>query len=246
MEPPCCMIPGCRFLCEKNFICVNLGKIGLKFFDDNRGPIMLFTAFIAILCTLLTIISLIGASYETENIKNCAWSYGETDNGDEIWVGLSAFVIEAGGVTDTTGWRNADCPNEENYCENCKSISLESISFVVINLITSIPNIKGALERSTKFGDRNCEKNFQVLTCIIGLFSSLISLSEYADKCARNLPNEIGTTTVTYKLGPGFICLLVATLLLAINFLTNLLTPVPQLDEKEINEHLRGPSDSKL
>ncbi len=97
IEPPCCMIPGCRFLCEKNPVCVNLGKIGMKYFDVNRGPIMLFTAFVAILCTLLTMVSLIGASYETDNIKNCGWTYGENDNGDKIWAGLNAFVVESNG-----------------------------------------------------------------------------------------------------------------------------------------------------
>jgi hypothetical protein len=46
-----------------------------------------------------------------------------------------------------------------------------------------------------------------------------------------NLPHEIGGESIDYMVGPGFICLLVATLLRPINIIVNLLMPVIPPDE---------------
>jgi hypothetical protein len=229
-EPPCCKIACFRYLCESNYLCKFSGKIGLKIFEDYRAPIMLVTAFLAALSTTLILVAVVAMSYDNETVKNTCWTYGETDQGNKIWVGLNEFVTEINGVEKSTGWRSTDC--EDGYCNDCKTVCLESISFAAMNLITSIPNIKGAIERSTVNGDRNCEKNFQLITGAVGFFTSLASLTVYADGCARNLPDElISGHSIDYEFGPGFICLLIATLLLPFNFFANLLLPVPDKNE---------------
>ena len=247
-EPPCCKIACFRTLCETNNFCRASGKLGLKIFDDHRGPIMLCTAFLATLSSILILVAVCAMSYNDSTVQNTCWTYGETEDGDKIWVGLNAFVTEINGETRSTGWRSADCGGGDSYCDDCKDVCLESISFAMMNLITSIPKIKGAIERSTPQGDRNCEKNFQLLTATIGFFSSLSALSVYADGCARNLPGEIGPgggMSIDYELGPGYVCILVATLLLPINFFVNLLMPVPDKSDSSLDAALVDGSGRK-
>lgn len=237
-EPPCCKIPCFLYLCETNTICKISGKMGLKVFSDNRAVIMLSTAFLATLSSILILVSVIAMSYDAETVQNTCWTYGEASDGNKIWVGLNEFVTEVNGVTTSTGWRSTDCDGQ-SYCSDCKDVCLQSISFAIMNLITSVPNIKGAIERSTPQGDRNCEKNFQLLTSLIGFLSSLSALSVYANGCARNLPDELSPgVSIDYEIGPGFVCIMVATLLLPFNFFANLFMPVPDKDETNLESSL--------
>ena len=98
---------------------------------------------------------------------------------------------------------------------------------VISNLITTLPNIKGNLTRSTRKADRNCEKTMAIITGFIGTATTLVALSVYADVCGRELPDKILTRDISYEIGPGFVCLLVATILKPIDVIVNLLTPVP-------------------
>ena len=98
---------------------------------------------------------------------------------------------------------------------------------VISNLITTLPNIKGNIARSTPQGDRNCEKTMSIITGFIGTLSTLVALSLYADVCGRQLPDTIFNKDIDYDIGPGFVCLLVATLLKPIDVVINVLMPVP-------------------
>jgi hypothetical protein len=117
---------------------------------------------------------------------------------------------------------------------------------VISNLITSLPNIKGNIVRSTPQGDRNCEKTMALITGFISTLSTLLALSVYADVCIRQLPETVLAKDITYELGPGFVCLLVATLLKPIDVIINLLTPVPDRQEEETDSaESAGSSKSK-
>jgi hypothetical protein len=178
------------------------------------------------IASILSIVPLASASFENENVQNTHWTYGETEDGSsKLWIGLNKFVVDFNGAESSTSWNSADCI--ESFCYDCKEACLDSVSFAIMNFITSIPNIRGNYERAYRATDRNCEKNFAVLTGVIGFLSALSSLSVYANKCGRNLPNEINGVAVYYQVGPGFVCLLVAILLLPFNVVANILTPVP-------------------
>ena len=66
-----------------------------------------------------------------------------------------------------------------------------------------------------------------VLTGILGTLSTLSSLSLYAEGCMNNLPSvdEAGNS-YTWEYGPGFACLLLATLLKPADVVLHALTPV--------------------
>lgn len=136
-------------------------------------------------------------------------------------------------------WDSAECTvfeiqedNTYNFCEACKTSCQGAVSMVITNLITTALGIKGNLSRSTPQGDRNCGKTTSLIIGTTGTISTLIALSLYADVCGRNLPDQILTNSIDYQIGSGFICLLVATLLNAIDVLINLLTPVPNCSHR--------------
>ena len=73
-----------------------------------------------------------------------------------------------------------------------------------------------------------------IITGILGFLSTLSSLSTYAGGCYENLPDQLavegGHVDMDWRLGPGFACILVATLLKPLNIIAHVLLPTP--DEK--------------
>lgn len=137
-------------------------------------------------------------------------------------------------------WDSSECSgfelqDENNFCDDCKSSCLAAVTMVITNLITTLPNIKGNISRSTPKGDRNCDKTMALITGFISTLSTMIALSLYADVCGRQLPDTVAGKNITYDIGPGFVCLLVATLLKPIDVVINLLMPVPQSQPDEHN-----------
>jgi len=148
-------------------------------------------------------------------------------------------------------WDSSQCTDFENqesnnFCDDCKSSCLAAVSMVVTNLITSLPGVRGSLTRRIREDDRNCDKVQGIIMGVTGTISTLLALSIYADVCARELPDHILSQSVDYELGPGFICLLVATLLMPIDVFINLLTPVPQRDEASSYQDGKEPASGSV
>src|SRR3546814_2670498 len=78
------------------------------------------------------------------------------------------------------------------------------------------------------------QKMLAIITGVIGFLSTLSSLSSYGAGCFGSLPDEftIGLSDVnmTWTHGPGFACILVATLFKPLNVIAHLMLPTP--DEK--------------
>jgi hypothetical protein len=90
-----------------------------------------------------------------------------------------------------------------------------------------IPAITGNIKRSTPSGDLNCTKLMTILSGLISTFTILISLSTYQTECYVNFPDESDNgATISYSLGPGFICLLIPQLFKPLEVMINILTPV--------------------
>jgi hypothetical protein len=235
-DPPCFKIPACRFFCEDSKCCKQLGKIGLKYFDEHRATVMLILGFFTVLSLILSIIPIASASFNQETVENTSWTYGTSENENiEIWIGLKMIVTKIRGQTSSSGWGSADCDriSSSDFCENCKSSCLGSVSMVIMNFITMLPNVKGCIARSTRKGDSNCEKNFAILTGIIGTISTLSAISVYVQGCQNSLPDSIGGVDIDYSTGPGLACLATATFLQPINVLGNILTPVVEETDRK-------------
>jgi hypothetical protein len=233
-DPPCFKIPGCRVLCNDNKGCKSFGKMGLKYFDEHRAIVMMILGFFTVLSLILSIVPIASASFNEDNVENTSWTYGKSNTENiEIWIGLKMIVTKVRGTTQSSGWNSADCESlsTSDFCDNCKSSCLGSVSMVVMNFITMLPNVKGCIARSTRKGDSYCEKNFAIITGVIGFISTLSAISVYVQGCQNSLPNKIGGVDIDYTTGPGLACLATATFFQPINIIGNLLTPVVDEDE---------------
>lgn len=185
---------------------------------------MLFAAFLSFFGCILQLIAMLSISTRNSTVRDTAWTYGES-NDFKLWVGLSEVIYEENGVTTSLLWDEHDCVYD--YCHDCKDACASTYNAVIVSLITSLPQLLTDIQRSTRRGDLNCQKVMGVVTGIIGTLSSLSSLSLYADGCLNNLPtSDVSGNSITYTFGPGFACLLLATLLKPIDVIVHFVTPV--------------------
>jgi hypothetical protein len=137
-------------------------------------------------------------------------------------------VTDNSGHTESFLWSDADCESAVGeYCDDCKKACAKVFRSIIVNLITLIPAITGNIKRSTHAGDLNCTKFMTILSGTISTLTILISLSTYQTGCYTNFPDETDSgLSISYSLGPGFICLLIPQLFKPIEVLINILTPV--------------------
>ena len=75
-----------------------------------------------------------------------------------------------------------------------------------------------------------------MLTAVAGFFGTLYSLSSYVQACSEELPDKTGYgDDIDWAMGPGFNCLLVATIIKPIDFIAHLVVPVvkPENNDEE-------------
>jgi hypothetical protein len=190
---------------------------------------MFVAAGFSFLAIIVCIVSLCSMSYNNSQVKNTNWTYGYTSE-FEFYVGLYEIIVIAPRFGEVSfSWKYY----EHGYYADCKDACNVSIYSVIFALITCIPTILTDLQRSTVKGDFNCQKVMGVVTGLMGTISTLLALSFYADGCYSNLPfNDAAGEEIAWELGPGFVCLLVATLLKLINLFIHLLMPVEQRDDE--------------
>ena len=188
----------------------------------------------------LSIVALTAISTSSDTIKNTNWTYGESDN-VKYWIGLEKLVVKSGGEEISKNWNNVDCAGDDSYCNDCYNACNTAYTFAIINLVTCLPTLMTDLQRSTAKGDLNCQKFMGMLTGFVGFISNLSSLSAYANSCFSNLPSQdpLGDDIV-FRLGPGFVCILIATMLKPIDFFVHLLTPVADKEELADDDKLES------
>jgi hypothetical protein len=156
----------------------------------------------------------------------------------KIYIGIEKVVTASGGRTQSFLWSDAECDSTlGNYCEDCHVACNRVYRSIIVNLITLIPAITGNIKRSTASGDLNCTKFMTILSGLISTLTILISLATYQSECYVNFPEESDNgATITYSLGPGFICLLIPQLFKPLEVVINILTPVGSKSENELQK----------
>jgi hypothetical protein len=221
------------------------GKVGIKKFDKHRGIIMGIATVCSIVSLILSIVPVVSNSSSNEDVRTTSWTYGKIDGGSEVFVGLKMIVLDKeNGNTQSAEWTDSQCDDFEtaadddsSFCTDCKTACDNSVATTITNLISSVPTIVTDIQRSTRKGDLNCQKNMAIITGLISFFSTIAALSSYANGCYRHLPDTLFGRDVEYELGPGFVCLLTAALLKPIDIMINVLMPVAPHDD-DLNEKL--------
>ena len=125
-------------------------------------------------------------------------------------------------------WASHDCGEElaladdadDGACARCQAASLASVSFAVLALVTSLPNVRADLGRSTRRGDTNCAKATAIATGVVSTASSLSSLALYDRSCHRAVAHS--------RAGLGLVCVAVAVGLKPVNVLFHALLRTPR------------------
>jgi hypothetical protein len=239
-DPLCCAIPGARTHCNNSFCCAGIGKLGFRYFDSHRKPIMLCLAFLALLSAITSLIPVISMSHKPSVVMNTCWTKGTIRSAQgadtNLYIGLSTVVFQTGDDLIAHDWESSNCTNidysNRDYCEQCNSACDATIRVAIINFLTSLPTIATDLKRSTPQGDLNCQKFMSILTGLLGTLTTLSSISLFLDGCFRHLPEySVDGRVISYSFGPGLICIIIPQILKPIDVLVNLFTPVGSGDK---------------
>jgi hypothetical protein len=243
---------------ESNVVCRTCGGIGLSAATSLRKPIMLGAAGVNVLGCILCIFALVGMGSSYSALVFGHWIYGKIDLGDyqyEMYFGVSSRVLaidcsddaecasyhqgqgfsdEGDGVyaqeqsdDDCTDWDSASL---DAICEDCKDNQYSEFT-LIMGVVTYWPSLMTNFQRSTEFGDVNCQKFMGIVSTLIGMLTSIMALTGYADACYAALPTslDIGDETISadWSLGGCFNCLIAATVLRLVDLFVHTVVPTP-------------------
>lgn len=118
-------------------------------------------------------------------------------------------------------------------CRSCGATAMASVTFAIMGAITQIPQMTTDLQRSTTFGDVNCQATMGAVTSFFGTYSTLASLATFSQSCYRNFPAKMVSQEgleldYEWSLGLGYYCIVVATVLKLWDAFSHVFVPTPK------------------
>eukprot|EP00961_Rhodomonas_salina_P033335 448741-Rhodomonas_salina.1 len=255
MAPPClAKIRVCRNVCEYSAPCRAVGGCGTQWGSENRQKLFVGATAVAVLALIFSSVAVAGVTHDTTVLKNVYWAKGsgtlrgvggvDFQRDFTIYIGLTTQVVDVKDngntvFTNKTWWSDVNCLGPQ--CEDCKTQAGSMVTGAIMALVTCLPTIQTNIQRSQSKWDMNCQKFLaQFMANGIGFIGTLLALSSFASGCYENLPDSITTcneesgvrvcgtaSDIKWSLGPGFILILIATLLKIIDLVVNCLVPTP-------------------
>jgi hypothetical protein len=120
----------------------------------------------------------------------------------------------------------------EEECMECMNNMVEKTS-LTMGAITNVLSMVTNLQRATPFGDVNCQKFVGTIATLLGLFSTFTAMFAFMTICKSAMPDEIldytgSTVAVAWHMGPGFACLLLASILKLVDVFLHSCLPTPR------------------
>lgn len=184
---------------------------------------MIFMGLSAVLCffsAIILCVSMAGASNTDDIIKSSSWTLGYIDNSVDYWFGLKSYYYSAFGISGTISYDSNAC--NVSFCDKCSQAGETALNSSAIAFICCVVAIITSALRIRQGGDKIVLKITSVLVSVIAWFCLVIGMASWANQCADNLPSS----GVDYKLGPGFSCAVAAFIFLFTVILVHLFTPV--------------------
>jgi len=121
------------------------------------------------------------------------------------------------------------------YCAECQK-NLLTISTLIMSIVSCWPSILTDMQRSTQYGDINCQAFGGVASNLFGFLTSIGAVLGYSQGCYSALPTTVQVTSdgkpllieIEWRLGPGYICLLLATICKLFDALMHAMLPTPK------------------
>lgn len=261
---PCFRKPWLRCCFEHATVPRLFGRIGLPFFERHRARVMLVSFTVSFVAWAFTIFACCALTDKKSVLRNAHWIKLTVDKGSAVsYMGLSHIgtrlfggawsvqSISCGSITffSRTAQRTATIDDIfDTSCTRCKNAASDAVSLAISGAITQVFQMTTELQRSTRWGDLNCQKLFGVCTSIYGLISTVQSLRSYRADCGlqsdvppwgrtRQVPVDFddgttGSVEISVEAGLAYALLFIAVWLKALDALLHLLVPTPK--EKQI------------
>mmetsp|Transcript_5540 Transcript_5540/g.15904 ORF Transcript_5540/g.15904 Transcript_5540/m.15904 type:complete len:346 (-) Transcript_5540:90-1127(-) len=135
----------------------------------------------------------------------------------------------------------------ETACEECKD-SQFAVFGIIVSIIVQVPTMATDCQRSTEFGDVNCQKFLGVASNVFSLLANIASILTYRSACYSDLEDSYEYAGETYKmdwyLGAGWRCLMVTMIVKVIDATGHLLIKTPSSRSRPMTgtlvEYLKG------
>jgi len=238
--------PCFRSWCEHAAFPRCFGSLGCGFAASARTPIMCLAFALSLGAWIAMMLSALAMGNSENALDKFQWAKATLDGPlqtVEIKAGikyiLAEFTNKSSGVVteEIQAWDDGICGSwasldtMKEACNSCKDTATGSAMFIVLSLITQIAQITTDLQRATAYGDINCQKLFGFTTSVFGCLSGLGSMVTFANSCWKDLPDTItfndSTITADWDRGAGYMLMLVAVILKAIDAFIHLITPTP-------------------
>jgi len=265
---------------ESNVVCRTCGGIGLSAATSFRKPLMLGAAGVNALGCILCMFALVGLGSSYSALVFGHWIYGEIDLAGtstlKMYFGVSSRVlaVDCDDVTLASflneGFSyegDSICAMEQSddsctspfdsaaiaaMCEDCKD-NQYSESTLIMGVITYWPSLLTNFQRSTEFGDVNCQKFMGIVSTLIGMLTNIMALTGYADACYAALPTSAdidgSSVSAEWSLGGCFNCLIAATVFRLVDLFVHTIVPTPpsrhvplRSDAKTLEDYMLGGS----
>lgn len=135
----------------------------------------------------------------------------------------------------------------ETACEECKD-SQFAVFGIIVSIIGQLPTMATDCQRSTEFGDVNCQKFMGVASNVVTLLANIASILSYRSACYSDLEDSYEYQGETYKmdwyLGAGWRCLIVTMIVKIIDATGHLLIKTPSSRRRPMTgtlvEYMKG------
>ena len=260
---------GCRRFFEHAWFPRRFGRVGCAAAARARAPIRYFAFGCSFVSWWLMFCAAFALTHDASLLRSVAWARADIEGPKmdaHFDVGIHAVNVRleatdgsplpGGGLVS---WGDADCGalvGLEAACAQCRDAATGTETFVLLGLLTQLVQITTDLQRSTAYGDINCQKLMGFATSVFGCASGLEALTKFANGCWRKLPSEIeidsgDTLPADYEMGPGYALMLIAVVAKGLDAICHLLVPTPARKQAapvasiEIVDYLRLGTDAQ-
>lgn len=162
------------------------------------------------------------------------------------------YVLEDGLMTRAMSWSDEELCNvpadvssqsqaqlEElqgvaTACESCASCDSYSTGMLFLNIITQFPTAATNCQRSTVYGDINCQATMGFVSNVVGFFSGMLSLQGWGSVCYKDSPKTMFGEDIEWNIGIGFVFLLLATIFKTVDAMLHCVVPTPERTAEEV------------
>lgn len=251
---PCLWRGGCRRVFESSLLPRHFGRVGFAFADVHRAPIMTAAFCVSFLAWCCMLLSGLALTESDALVRSFAWAVGNAESPARTitatrFVGVShrilvvsvapSFAVSPNAsLYSSVAWTDEEaCSHEmESTCEQCALAAGSVTKLAIASILTQMVQMATDLQRTTPYGDMNCQKLMGVITGFYGLISGLKSLHYFSSGCWRSQPTtftweaapELGAFEFEARWGPGLGLMWLATLLKAVDIVCHLIVPTPR------------------